>query len=784
MRFTANSFRNSAFSEPFLKRYRKQKLNFLSATHWLDEVGDYSGTQREKYVLESDSTAVINSSHITNQTVTSKKGTATATVSTGQIAVGSGWISEIVLSDGTVYFLEESSGTNFYDSSGAGNNATLTGSGTWAIKRDLTLINNANKHGYTLTGNVIIPVDLSDLALNAEGDALQFVGRVASDMKFVESNRGEVGVTSDYGQFNFDCTGVTVVSKEGQTTVNINQSNNRLIFTGIGNGSIYHIVLSNGLTFPIAEGLGVVSYAENDSTKTLRWFGNFDWSTQDTYHHNINEGFNDAPYFDGNTSAVVFDAWDLRSSTFRMKFIYDENAPEGQIISLHDNSNSSRILNATVNSTVGSNTDLVVQIRDFSPNNIASASWNGLVTGKVYELIVTLNNTADDFTTKTLNGVTSTLTGGDSRGVGSQTANTFYLGIRIGGGFPFKGIIFSCEAVGLHKWNGINNWIDSIGNNNGVVTNPLYVKLPFKIGGVYSNPAASYEEGIKLLGNSYGIVSSNIVTGDLLSQDYFDFTCTAAKSSLRQTGSAQVIFSYRNSQTDLVQFFLGSTTGATAQYRANDNVLYTINYADLDNTVFVKYRVYLDVLNKTFSLYVNDVLFETIDLVIDAQTLTSSIFSIGRIFSGTGTGTGKFYGIIKDISISTAANSANFELKETADLIAYDKDSISKTITFVTVDWLYRRIAAMGHNQAETKLKQVVFREDFGASSLHFDQSDLSSEVITYADIANTANVFVNQFPNVKINLETFSPAGIINQSNRQNNGLRRNKDTFFGNNK
>jgi|GEM_PF-2412365 len=740
MRFTANSFRNSAFSEPFLKRYRKQKLNFLSGTHWLDEVGDYSGTQRPKYVLESDGSAVINSSHIASQTVTSKKGTATATVSTGQIAVGSGWISEIVLSDGTVYFLEESIGTIIFDVSAGRKDATLTGGATWAIKRDITLTNNANNFGYSV-GQSLIPLASSKFATNGIaywntnradttynnteqsmsvtgtetfsfgifvagililgrdynvkftakttnlfenfasvggnnnlgtvisnpnltgsfqnyefditasqtnfriytqgstligsnftidniqlidkttgilsrlesditkdvlGNNLQFVGRVASDMAFIQSSKGEVGITSDYGQFNFDCTGVTVVSKEGQTTVNINQSNNRLIFTGIGNGSIYHIILSNGLTFPIAEGSGVVSYAENDSTKTLTWFGNFDWSTQDTYHHNITQGF--------------------------------------------------------------------------------------------------------------------TLSGG--------------------------------------------------------------VKLPYKINGSYSNPAASYEEGIKLLGNSYGIVSSNIVTGDLLSQDYFDFTCTAARSSLSQTGSAQMIFSYRNSQTDLVQFFLGSTTGATAQYRANDNVLYTIDYADLDNTVFVKYRVYLDVLNKTFSLYVNDVLFETIDLVIDAQTLTSSIFSIGRLFSGTGTGTAKFYGIIKDIYISTAANSANFELKETADLIAYDKDSISKTITFVTVDWLYRRIAAMGHNQAETKFKQDVFREDFGESSLHFDQSDLSSKVITYADIANTANVFVNQFPNVKINLETFSPVGIINQSNRQNNGLRRNKDTFFGNNK
>jgi hypothetical protein len=573
MIFSPNTIRNSAFAEPFLKQYRKQKLKLLSGTHWLDEVGDYSGTQRPKYVLESDGSAVINSSHITNQTVVSKKGTATATVSTGQIAVGSGWISEIVLSDGTVYFLEESSGTNFYDSSGAGHNATLTGTGTWAIKRNLTLINNANLYGYTLTGSVIIPVDLSNLALNAEGDALQFVGRVASDMKFIQSNKGEVGITNDYGQFNFDCTGVTIVSKEGQTTVNINQSNNRLIFTGIGNGSIYHIVLSNGLTFPIAEGRGVVSYAENDSTKTLTWFGNFDWSTQDTYHHNITQGFTEGVNHLPFSETQVFGNESVNNWT---EF-------------------GSQVITTNNLDAFGTNTAFS------STLNVASGHFD------IYRRV---------------------------QGLTANVEYTFSLYVKLGTATDLAVTVNTTLA-----WN----------------------SLPYN----------------RIYTTADGLNTSTFTRID------YNFTPTTSRVNLHIGKNAQ--------------------TNPTAP-----------------------------------------------------QSTGTVFFCFAQIQKG---------------SVSTP----------------YQKTVLSATEGVklpYKISGAYSNAATNGHNQPRTKLKQVVFREDFGASSLHFDQSDLSSEVITYADIANTANVFVNQFPNVKINLETFFPSGIINQTNRQNNGLRRNKDTFFGNNK
>jgi hypothetical protein len=237
----------------------------------------------------------------------------------------------------------------------------------------------------------------------------------------------------------------------------------------------------NGTKFNLAEGEGNKSFERGNSENQIDWEGGYSWVSQDRFVPNRTEGYSAGPYFNGVDGKVVFDAWDLRNSTFRMKFIYDENAPEAQIISLHDNSNSVRILNATVNSTVTDNNDFIIQIRDFSQNNIATAAWNGLVTGEVYELIVTLNSTAADFTTKTLNGVTSTSSSGNSRVRDGQTDDTFYLGIRDIGGFEFNGTIFSCEAAGLHKWVGQSNWIDSIGNNDGVVTNVNIAKLPFVV---------------------------------------------------------------------------------------------------------------------------------------------------------------------------------------------------------------------------------------------------------------------------------------------------------------
>ena len=46
------TFFNDNFSEDFLKKYRKQKLNKISEQHILDDLRDYHGKQYDKSVYQ------------------------------------------------------------------------------------------------------------------------------------------------------------------------------------------------------------------------------------------------------------------------------------------------------------------------------------------------------------------------------------------------------------------------------------------------------------------------------------------------------------------------------------------------------------------------------------------------------------------------------------------------------------------------------------------------------------------------------------------------------------
>lgn len=208
MNFSAATLRNNAFRESFLRQRRKQRLYNINDTHFLDKVGDYHGMQYEKSVLESDGTAKIESVHIVAQTVTSSNGTATVTVVSGELQIGSGWICDIVLSDGTWYSLGESNGTDAYNRALNSNHATITGGATWTTKKDETLINYTTKYGYSLDGNVITP-RIVNSDLDAQGNSCQFLGKVASDMKMVNSN----------------CVSFDGVNGYAQSTMQINASN-------------------------------------------------------------------------------------------------------------------------------------------------------------------------------------------------------------------------------------------------------------------------------------------------------------------------------------------------------------------------------------------------------------------------------------------------------------------------------------------------------------------------------------------------------------------------------
>jgi hypothetical protein len=203
--FKTGTLRNGNFSNYFLAKRRKQKLSSVSNTHLLDEVGDYNGLQRNKSVYESSGNGVLNSSHITNQTIVSFDGTSSITVTTGQLQFGAGWVSNILLSDNTFYKCEERTGTIAYDSSEL-NHGTLVNINHNIIKIK-EVVNYTNKEGYNLVSSVIIPkADSKYLKVgdypwawifsnNGAGFYTDYKGNL---FKPSENYTVEVGNTSDY----------------------------------------------------------------------------------------------------------------------------------------------------------------------------------------------------------------------------------------------------------------------------------------------------------------------------------------------------------------------------------------------------------------------------------------------------------------------------------------------------------------------------------------------------------------------------------------------------------
>jgi hypothetical protein len=629
MRFSADTLRNSAFPESFLERYRKQKLNKLSATHWLDEVGDYSGTQRNKYVLESDGTAVINSSHITSQTVTSKKGTATATVTTGQITIGSGWISEVVLSDGTIYFLEESSGTNFYDSSGAGNDATLTGTGTWAIKRDLTLINNANILGYSK--GFFIKDDSSSstsvIPVMVENDVLSF--------RFKSTNTLSVVVTTTVGSVQY-----ALVITQGSFT---SQRGDLASAYKIDGQVFTDISLTRGLAY------------------TLLSDGLFH-EVEITFNSNVN-GISGLK-FGGYSGAVLTD-----TSILDVK-INGISIPNQQIIPRDDSDITKDVFNSNLQ-FVGR---VASDMKFIESNCIQLNGTDGYGQGD-FAIAASSNYEISFFVNVTSNNNVNFLIDG------RNGSNGFGVALdSINSGRNGKLIMIhnsaSIETLGTNYDNGKTYFIVAKWNGT-VITLEVYDENKVIIETVTGSNSTTISDN-----NNFKIGRSNIAVVDFAPAKFFGLEITldgVKKSFPIAEGSGVTSFGFENSSND-INWVGGATWSTQDAYHHN--------------------------LTQGFSLV----------------------------------------GSVK---------------------LPYK------------ISGAYSNEATNGHNEAETTLKQVVFREDFGASSLHFDQSDLSSEVIAYADIENTDEVFVDAYSNVKINLETFSPNGIINQSNRENNGLRNRKNTL-----
>lgn len=133
---------------------------------------------------------------------------------------------------------------------------------------------------------IIIPRNESSPSRDVLGGNLEFVGKVAADMKLINSNCAIV-TNSTVAQFNYALTGLTILSYEGTATPTLDTVNDTITFTA---GTFYNLKLSNNDHFPIAEGLQSVSYSVANREKQITWTS-VTWGLQNTYHHNITKGF-------------------------------------------------------------------------------------------------------------------------------------------------------------------------------------------------------------------------------------------------------------------------------------------------------------------------------------------------------------------------------------------------------------------------------------------------------------------------------------------------------------
>lgn len=115
-----------------------------------------------------------------SETVISKNGTASLTISAGRIDATAGTLWDLVLSNGSRYYCNEESGTTAYDASDNAAHGTLTNitQATFHTASTSVTSNPNNTDGYRLSGSVYIPKRISS-SLAVDGNALTVTGRAA-----------------------------------------------------------------------------------------------------------------------------------------------------------------------------------------------------------------------------------------------------------------------------------------------------------------------------------------------------------------------------------------------------------------------------------------------------------------------------------------------------------------------------------------------------------------------------------------------------------------------------
>ena len=175
-------------------------------------------------------------------------------------------------------------------------------------------------------------------------------------------------------------------------------------------------------------------------------------------------------YFDGVNDYVLFSAFDFDSAVFRFTYLHVPG--ESQILQINDDANSGHLLAVTANNT---GKDLIVRLADIATNTTQSSFESTSLTDYgVYDVVVTFGSGGNTISGVTINDVAlgASVQSGRTQAAG-VTANTFYLGRRQDGSFPYTGLIYDVSVDSLHAWNGYGNtnadWEDQVGSNDGTV---------------------------------------------------------------------------------------------------------------------------------------------------------------------------------------------------------------------------------------------------------------------------------------------------------------------------
>lgn len=219
----------------------------------------------------------------------------------------------LVTTNGGVY--DAISDGEWHECQALGINFTVTGwttNGLW-VSNFSSSSNSNNMTGdvrnLTLDGVVydsqIIPRDESDPTNDVLGNSLQYSGRAKIPGQAIEANCFTADGVDDYIAAAHLVGTETVVSSGGTSTPTI--SAGRIDFTA---GTCWNLLLSDGTSYPLAEGGGATVYDVSDGgnngtiTNATTTPGAGCWAnTQDSYHRNLSNGFE---LYDDDATGLLF----------------------------------------------------------------------------------------------------------------------------------------------------------------------------------------------------------------------------------------------------------------------------------------------------------------------------------------------------------------------------------------------------------------------------------------------------------------------------------------------